>query len=287
MTRQPSPIIAEVDNVSFSYAGSGKKALDGISLTVHEGDFLGVIGPSGAGKSTLAYALDGVIPHYHSGEFYGSISLAGHDTFETSLTDLSRIVATVFQDVDAQMVASVVEDEVLFGLENFGFERNEILRRTEEALDLVGIGDLRRRSIASLSGGQKQKVALAAVLALRPRMLVLDEPTGALDPASSRQIFQLLADLNGLHGITVVVVEQKIGLLSEYARRLAVLDGGTLRYCGERRDVLEHADDLLRIGVNVPRVTTLSCLLRDEGFEVAQLACNVDEAQQMIERIVS
>lgn len=287
MKNQFAPVILEVENVSFTYAGSDRKALDAIDLTVREGEFLGIIGPSGAGKSTLMYAINGVIPHYHQGDFYGSVRLAGSDTFETSLTDLSRIVATVFQDIDAQMVSTVVEDEVLFGLENFACDHDEIAQRVDEALDLVGIGDLRQRSIASLSGGQKQKVVLAAVLALRPRVLVLDEPTGALDPASSRKVFKLLADLNERHGITVIVVEQKIGLLSEYARRLAVLDNGRLAYCGERREVLEHADDLLRIGVNVPRVTTLSCLLREEDFTADGLACNVDEAQAMIEEIVA
>ncbi len=281
-----SPIIC-VDDVTFSYADSSKKALDAVSLEVPQGDFLGIIGPSGAGKSTLMYAMNGIIPHYYQGDFYGSVHLAGSDTHETSLTDLSRVVATMFQDVDAQMVAAVVEDEVLFGLENFGVPHDEIPARVDEALALVGISELRERTTASLSGGQKQKVALAAVLALRPQVLVLDEPTGALDPASSRSVFSLLADLNEAHGITVVVVEQKIGLLAEYARRLAVVADGKILHCGERREVLAHADDLLRIGVNVPRVTTLSCLLRDEGFEVGRLACNVDEAHEMIEGIVA
>lgn len=281
-----APII-EIEDVSFTYAGSQKKALDGINLTVSQGDFLGIIGPSGAGKSTLAYAINGIIPHYCKGDFYGSAKLDGNDTFETSLTDLSRICATVFQDIDAQMVAAVVEDEVLFGLENFGCAREDIPARAAEALEAAGVADLRDRTIASLSGGQKQKVALAAVLALRPRVLVLDEPTGALDPASSRAVFSLLADLNERHGITVVVVEQKIGMLAEFAQRLAVVADGRLAYCGDTREVLTHADDLLRLGVNVPRVTTLSCLLREEGFAVSQLACNVDEAQKMIEEIVA
>lgn len=287
MNEQQSPMIIDVDQVSFTYEGTDRKVLNTISLEVREGEFLGIIGPSGAGKSTFMYILNGVIPHYRTGDFYGSVRVGGYDTFETGLTDLSRIVATVFQDIDAQMVASIVEDEVLFGLENFGIDHDEIPKRVLQALEQVGIADLRDRSIASLSGGQKQKVALAAVLALRPRVLVLDEPTGALDPASSRAVFSLLADLNENAGITVIVVEQKIGLLAEYAQRLAVLAEGRLAYCGKTRDVLAHADDLLRIGVNVPRVTTLSCLLRDEGFPVGSLACTVDEAQKLMERIMA
>ncbi|WP_218971879.1 energy-coupling factor ABC transporter ATP-binding protein [Raoultibacter phocaeensis] len=286
MTAETKPIIT-VENVSFTYDGSDKRALDAIDLSVGEGDFLGIIGESGAGKSTLLYSMNGIIPHYCKGDFYGSVALGGNDTFETSLTDLSRKAATVFQDIDAQMVASVVEDEILFGLENFGVAKGEIEARLAEALDRVGIADLRTRAISSLSGGQKQKVAVAAVLALKPQVLLLDEPTGALDPASSRQIFELLRELNESHGITVVVVEQKIGLLAEFAKRLAVLADGKLAYCGATRDVLRNAAELLAIGVNVPRVTTLSVLLHEKGYAIERFAVNVDEAKDMIEGIVA
>ncbi|WP_303202110.1 energy-coupling factor ABC transporter ATP-binding protein [Raoultibacter timonensis] len=286
MAAEHQPIIA-IEKASFTYEGASKPALESIDLAVREGDFLGIIGPSGAGKSTLVYSMNGIIPHYCKGDFFGSVSLGGNDTFETSLTDLSRIAATVFQDIDAQMVASVVEDEILFGLENFGVSKTEIEPRLAEALASVGISDLRNRAISSLSGGQKQKVAVAAVLALKPRVLLLDEPTGALDPASSRQIFELLRELNEHHGITVVVVEQKIGLLAEFTKRLAVLAGGTLRYCDETRAVLRNAAELLAIGVNVPRVTTLSLLLHEEGYGIDRFAVDVDEAKGMIEGIVA
>lgn len=277
----------EVEGVTFTYAGSAHAALDDVSLSIGSGDFVGIIGPSGAGKSTLLSALNGIIPHRVAGDFYGSVRIGGADTHETSLAGISRMVATMFQDVDAQMVATVVEDEVMFGLENFGVAHEEIPARVDEALALTGALDMRRRAIGTLSGGQKQKVALAAVLALRPQVLVLDEPTGALDPASSRRVFSLLAELNERQGITVVVVEQKIGLLAEYARTLAVLDRGKLAYQGPRRAVLAEADELLRIGVNVPRVTTLSCLLRDEGFGVGRMACDVDEAHALIKEMTA
>ena len=286
MTREKQTML-KVNVASFTYEGSSSPALEEIDLSVNAGDFLGVIGPTGAGKSTLVYCMNGVIPHYHKGDFYGSVLLDGNDTFETTLTDLSRIAATVFQDIDAQMVASVVEDEVLFGLENFGVSHHEIEGRLAEALDQVGISDLRQRAISSLSGGQKQKVAVAAVLALRPQVLLLDEPTGALDPASSRQIFELLRELHVSHGITVVVVEQKIGLLAEFCTHLTVLASGKIAYSGPTREVLRHANELLAIGVNVPRVTTLSVLLHEEGYEIGNFAVDVEEAQDMIGEIIS
>ncbi len=176
------------------------------------GEFVGVIGPSGAGKSTLAAALSGAIPHHYRGELYGAVYVDGKDTCDVTLTDISQVVGSVLQDIDAQMVASVVEDELLFGLENFGMPHDQIEARLSGALETVGIADLRDREIATLSGGQKQKVAIAAILAMRPRVLVLDEPTAALDPASSRLVFDTLCTVRE-QGITVIVIEQKVALL--------------------------------------------------------------------------
>ncbi|MCR5499376.1 MAG: energy-coupling factor ABC transporter ATP-binding protein, partial [Acetatifactor sp.] len=172
----------DIQDLTFTYKDEPAPALSGISLTVTDGAFLGIIGPAGAGKTTLIRAVSGVIPHYYTGDYYGSIRVNGLDTVDTPLTDLSRLVGMVFQDVDSQIISSVVEDELLYGLENFGVPREEIPSRLEFALDRVGIADLRDRTIASLSGGQRQKVAIASVIALRPRVFVLDEPTGELDP---------------------------------------------------------------------------------------------------------
>ena len=170
---QTNPII-ELRDVSFSYGEGARAALDHVSLSISEGDFVGVIGPSGAGKSTLAAVMSGAIPHHFTGQLYGATLIDGKDTCEVTLTDISRIVGSVLQDIDAQMVASVVEDEMLFGLENFGVPHDQIEERISQTLATVGISDLREREIATLSGGQKQKVAIAAILALAPRVLVLD-----------------------------------------------------------------------------------------------------------------
>lgn len=164
----------EIRGLSFRYAGESRDALHNIDMTVEDGDFIGVTGRSGAGKTTLTQALSGLVPHRRAGDFFGSVAVNGVDTVDSSLTALALQVGSVFQDIDSQMVAGQVEDEILFGLENFGVDRAEIPRRTDEALDDVGIAPLRHRAIDSLSGGQKQKVAIAAILALRPKILVLD-----------------------------------------------------------------------------------------------------------------
>ena len=204
----------KIRDFTFRYREGDRPVVSGIDLDIPDGAFVGITGAAGSGKSTLTYALNGIIPHCYPGDFYGSVVVDGLDTCEVALTDVSRLVGSVCQDVDSQFVTSVVEDEILYGLENFGVPRDQIEDRVAQALADMGISEVRDRVISSLSGGQKQKVAIASVLALNPRVLVLDEPTAELDPLSSRTVFDLLARYAREHGATVVVVEQKIALLS-------------------------------------------------------------------------
>jgi energy-coupling factor transport system ATP-binding protein len=271
-----------VRGLGFRYAGGGERlALNGITLDVADGDFLGIIGPSGAGKSTFALALCGIVPHRCRGDFYGSVTVDGIDTVTASPEEMASRMGCVFQDVEGQLLASVVEDEILFGMENFGVPRGEIEERMDYALGVAGISGLRHRTIASLSGGQKQKVVIASVIALRPRVVVLDEPTGELDPLSSRRVFETLRELNERHGVTIVVIEQKIMMLCEFARRLAVMDEGRIVTDGNVRDALSRSDILESAGVNVPRVTTLAGKLRGAGYYEGPTPINVAEAETM------
>ena len=276
----------QIQDFSFTYKNGENPALQEVSLTVPDGGFLGIIGPAGAGKTTLARAIAGIIPHHYPGDFYGSVTVNGLVTVDSTIVDLSRLVGMVFQDVESQIISPLVEDELLYGLENFGVPREEIPGRMEEALAKVGVSDLRERSIASLSGGQRQKVAIASIIALKPKILVLDEPTGELDPRSSRQIFSLLKELNEEQGITVILIEQKIMLLCEFARQLAVLSKGRIVRQGETRDVLSHADELQALGVNCPRVTTLSRMLSEKTGTEQPVCINLDEAENMVRRLI-
>lgn len=285
---QTNPII-ELRDVSFSYGEGARAALDHVSLSISEGDFVGVIGPSGAGKSTLAAVMSGAIPHHFTGQLYGATLIDGKDTCEVTLTDISRIVGSVLQDIDAQMVASVVEDEILFGLENFGVPHDQIEGRISQTLTTVGISDLREREIATLSGGQKQKVAIAAILALAPRVLVLDEPTAALDPASSTLVFETLRKVNELAGITIVVIEQKVALLSKYCGRVLVMNEGALAFDGEPHEVFRHASELRSMGVDSPRVARMANSLAQRGvIAVGSAPClNVAEAKELVADLVA
>ncbi len=276
-----------IRDLSFTYRDETKPALSEISLTIPDGGFLGVIGPAGAGKTSLARAICGMIPHHYPGDYYGSVTVNGMDTVDTSILDLSRQVGMVFQDVDSQLINPIVEDELLYGLENFSVPRAEIPRRLEEAMQRVGIADLRERTIGSLSGGQRQKVAIASILALQPRILVLDEPTGELDPRSSRQVFSLLRELNEEQGITIILIEQKIMLLCEFVRQMAVMSEGRIIRQGETREVLSHAEELQNLGVNCPRVTTLSRILSGRTGTEQPVCINLDEAEKMVKRLIS
>ena len=208
------------------------------------------------------------------------------DTAEHPAEEFARKVGQVFQDIDSQMVASVVEDEILFGLENFGVPHEEIGLRVDKVLKELGIEDLRDREISSLSGGQKQKVAIASMLPLEPEVIVLDEPTGELDPESSREIFKILTALNRDKGITVIIVEQKIMLLCEYVKHMMVLDKGKIAFYGTPGDMASSIDTFKDLGINVPRVTELSASLISEKIYDGEVTLTVDDAEKMVRRIL-
>ena len=254
----------DIQDLAFCYKGSDAPAIHDITLQIPDGNFVGVTGAAGSGKTTFTCALNGIVPHCYEGDFYGAVCVCGLDTVQTRLTDISRLVGSVCQD--SQMVSSVVEDEMLYWLENFSVPREEIPSRVQEALADMGIEDLKDRTIASLSGGQKQKVAIASILAMRPQVFVLDEPTAELDPASSRNVFELLRHAAAKYASTVIVVEQKIALLSEFCDMLLIMEGGTVKFQGTPSDVLAHSDELLEMGVNVPRSTTLVNALKAKGL---------------------
>ena len=277
----------EIRNFTFTYRESDAPVVHDVNLSIPAGAFVGITGSAGSGKSTLTYAMNGIIPHCYPGDFFGSVLVDGMDTCETSLTDLSQIVGSVCQDIDSQIVTSIVEDEMLYGLENFGVPHAEIGKRVDEALSDMGISDLRDRIIASLSGGQLQKVAIASILALHPKVLVLDEPTAELDPASSLQVFQLLNRYAREHGTTVIVVEQKIALLSDFADMLVIVDNGSILFADSPANVLAHSDKLLEIGVNCPRSTTLMNRLAESGIYNGPVCHNVGEACNALVEVIA
>ena len=232
------------DRLTYTYPNTPCPALADVTLRIAEGEFALVAGPSGAGKSTLLRCLNGLVPHFTGGTLSGSVAVAGHDPVAEGPQVLSRIVGFVFQDPEAQFVVDRVEDEVAFALENRAVPPAEMHSRVEEALALLNLAPLRDRPLETLSGGEKQRVAIAAALALRPRILALDEPTSQLDPQSAAEVLGALVRLNHDLGLTIVLAEHRLERILPHADRLIHLPppsmGGILS--GPPRHVLCRMD---------------------------------------------
>lgn len=253
-----------IDNVSYSYQKEGgEQALKGISLTVREGEFLAIVGRNGSGKSTLAKLMNGLIEPKE-----GTVTVYGYDTREDkTIYEVRKSVGMVFQNPDNQMVASIVEDDIAFGPENIGVPRDEIAKRIEWALERVGMLEHRGATPTKMSGGQKQRIAIAGVLALKPKVLVLDESTAMLDPKGRREVMETLRELNEKEGITVCHIthymEECIG-----ADRVVVIDGGKVVMDGTPEEVFKSRDKLSEYKLALPPVMALADMLREEGIDL-------------------
>jgi len=237
----PDPIV-EVSGLTFRYRRASQPAIRAVSLTVLAGEVVLVAGPSGCGKSTLIRAINGLIPHAYSGDLEGSVRIDGQSTTELKLRDLARTVGTVLQDPAKQIVGATVESELAFGPENFGVPREEIRDRIREVADQAGIQKLLGRETSALSGGERQLLAVAGILMLRPRLLVIDEPLANLDPATAERLLALLRTLAD-EGSSIVIVEHRVeeslGLRPD---RVLYLEDGETRYLGAVDGFLEIAD---------------------------------------------
>jgi energy-coupling factor transport system ATP-binding protein len=236
---------ANLEHVRFRYRTGDPAVLDGVEWEIDEGSFTVVTGVSGSGKSTLLRALNGLVPHFTGGTFGGRVLLAGHDTRDVPIRDLSRSAGFVFQDPEAQAVTGLVDDEIAFGMEQLGVPPASMRRQVEEALDLLGIAHVRSRETRTLSGGERQRVAIAAALAMGPRMMILDEPTSQLDPAAADDLVLTLHRLHDDLGMTVVIAEHRLERVVRYADRLRVLDASGGQVHGEPRAVLRTIDSRL------------------------------------------
>ena len=227
-----------VRRLTYTYPQRTSPALRGVTWDVAEGEFVLVAGPSGSGKSTLLRCLNGLVPHFSGGVLAGQVSVAGLDAVKAGPRVLSRHVGFVAQDPEAQAVLDRVEGEIAFALENAAVPPDEMRRRVEEVLDLLDLTPLRNRRLHTLSGGERQRLAIAAALALRPRVLVLDEPTSQLDPQSAEDVLRALVRLNDDLGLTIVLAEHRLERIVRYADRLTYLDAGRVVADGPVRAVL-------------------------------------------------
>lgn len=281
------PMIA-LEHVTYRYPHSKQPALRDVTLVIAEGSFVAVAGENGAGKSTLCAALAGFIPHHFRGDLSGRVVVDGLDTATTPLSELVAHVGLVFQNPFNQLSGAklTVEHEVAFGLENLGVPRTEMLPRVAAALELVGLAQAAKRSPYELSGGQVQRVALACILVMEPRVLVLDEPTAQLDPVGTRQLFGALRTLVSSRRLTIVLVEQKTEWVAAFADRMIVMHEGAIVMDDTPRQVLA-SPRLEEIGVRIPRSTLAARLAREQGLWPSQkeLPATVSEAIEGFSRM--
>jgi energy-coupling factor transporter ATP-binding protein EcfA2 len=230
----------------------------------------------------LCRTFNGLIPHFYQGELKGEITVAELDATKHPTYEMAKHVGLVFQNPENQLFALSVEKDVAFGLENLGVNREEMREKVDWALNLTGIYDLRERSPHEMSGGQQQRVAIAAVLAMQPEIIVLDEPTSFLDPLSAEKIFEVIHDFSKKLGMTVVLVEHRLDLTAKYADHIIIMDEGKVRFDGETREVLSNEETRL-IGVGIPKATLLYQMLKKDKADLGDVTpLSSDELAKML-----
>lgn len=279
------PLI-ELRHVTFGYRNSTVPVLRDVNLTVFKGEFLGIVAPVGSGKSTLLYLMAGVIPHYTQGQLEGEVIIFGKDTRTMSLPEVASHVGLVMQDPEMQLFNLLVRDEIVWGLENRGYSREEMKTRLTETLRFFNIEALRDRITYDLSGGEKQRVALTAVYITQPQILLLDHPTSQLDPVGASSVIESIRKLIEKQ-ITVVMVEDKIDELLEHADRLILLDQGEIRLDCPPREFCTHTSELKQAGIRPPQVTELSMQLKALGLPIPFLPLNLDEAETIFRQLLA
>lgn len=247
----------EVKCLSYRYPNAESDSLIDISLRVSMGEFVLLVGKSGCGKTTLARCINGLIPHVFKGDLRGVVKVDGVNVAETPVYEMARLVGMVFQNPDTQLCTLTVEDEVAFGPENIGVERNEIEKRVRFALSSLGLEGLRWKSTLSLSDGEKQRVAVSAALSMLPKVLVLDEPTANLDPKASAMLIDALRKLRDEHDTTIILVEHRVDKFIDVVDRVIVMDSGRVVEDGSPEVVVKKADVMEKLGIRVPEVVEL------------------------------
>lgn len=280
--------VIEIKDLVYTYPSVSTPALSHLNLVIEEGQFVALVGANGAGKSTLCYALAGFVPHFFRGAMTGSILLDGVDTQKASLAELVLIAGLTFQNPFNQISGTkfTVYEEIAFGLENIGVPREEMIARIEKVMESTGITHLAERSPYALSGGQQQRVALASILVMQPKVLVLDEPTSQLDPIGTREVFQVIKDLS-LQGMTIVMAEHKVEWIAEFADRVVALDSGSIVASGTPGEVLSDLG-LQDKGIALSRYTLAAAWAVEKGWlpPAADLPINLTQAVKAFSKVI-
>lgn len=265
-----------VEGLKYRYPNTEKLALNDISFEIKQGEFIGIVGKNTAGKSTLCLALTGLVPHFFKGGYGGHVYLDELEVLNSEISEISKKAGLVFENPFSQMTGSkyTVEEEIAFGLENLGVSREEMLSRIDESLQILDIEHIRDKNPFSLSGGQMQRVAIASMIAMRPDILILDEPTSQLDPQGSQEVFKVIENLTK-EGITIIMAEHKLEKLAQYSNRILLLHDGQLIDFDTPKKIFSR-DDLLDYGIAEPVFTKIckSLGIKDEKTGLCPVTLN-------------
>jgi energy-coupling factor transport system ATP-binding protein len=277
--------IAVLEQVSYMYPRSDHPVLSEINLEIRKGEFLGLIGPTGAGKTTLCCALNGIVPQFYGGRFFGKITVAGLDTLDHPISTLAQHVGEVFEDPETQLIATSVENEIAFALENLKEPREVILERIPRVLEMVRLENTEKKHPSELSGGQKQRLAIAAALATQPELLILDEPTSQLDPIGTQEVFATVRELNKELGMTIVMASHASEEMAEYSDRIGLLSKGQLIGLGDPSKIyadieLIHANDL-----RPPQVASIFYSISKKNISIPLIPVRLDDGFKVLESL--
>jgi energy-coupling factor transport system ATP-binding protein len=242
----------EIKNLSWRYERAENYALDDLNLIIEENKFIGIVGPNEAGKTTLVSAIKGIIPSEFNGIYKGSVELFGKKVTECSSRELAKTVGMVFADPDSQFTSMSVEEEISFGLENIGCTVEEIVERIQWVSELTNIGELLEKPPYDLSGGQKQRVAIASIIAMKPKIIILDEPTSMLDPISKDMVFNLLETMKEKLNLTIIVVEHNIEKLVELSDMMILVNDGKIEKYTKTEDFFDDLEFLDSRSIRIP-----------------------------------
>jgi energy-coupling factor transporter ATP-binding protein EcfA2 len=270
------PLI-NIENLRFEYTGSDIPALQEINLSIEKGEFILLIGPSGCGKTSLCRCLNGLIPHFYPGNLDGEVIVDRLNTKDHEVHELAVKAGLVFQNPENQLVSLNVERELAFASENLGLPREEIRKRVDDVTQLLSLEDLKEKPPHELSGGEQQRVAIASVLTLKPKILVLDEPTANLDPVSAQEVIRLLLELNKRQDLTIILVEHRLDMVIASVNRVLVMDQGRIVLDDSPKSVFEQPQ-VYDLGVSTPKIAQLFKNLRDDGWDIPTLPLTVEEA---------
>ncbi|CAK7003563.1 energy-coupling factor transporter ATPase [Tissierella sp. P1] len=277
-------MIMKINNLNYIYNANTpfeKKALDNINLEINEGEFIGLIGHTGSGKSTLVQHLNGLMKPTSGDIIIDGVNIT---TKDANLKEIRQKVGLVFQYPEHQLFEETIYKDIAFGPRNLGLNEEEIHNRVKESMELVGLNfeELKDRSPFELSGGQKRRVAIAGVIAMKPKILVLDEPTAGLDPSGRDEILGEIQKLYEQEGITIILVSHSMEDVAKLVDRILVMHRGKLEMDGKTREIFRRADELESIGLGVPQITKFMKVFREKGNDVKDDVLTVNEAKEEI-----